>query len=137
MKSPSNVKSFPKFFSRFFLTKNIGGITLYPNIFLNHEIYIDLQRDKQNPKYIALLNHEQEHLKRQREMEPSKFFIKYALFPRFRFREEIIANKKTAEVLKKYGIPFDSNFYAKYLSGPIYLWCVSYKEAKEELDKLI
>ncbi len=137
MKLSSNVKSFPKFFSRLFLTKNIGGITLSPNIFLKYEILADLQKENQNPKYIALLNHEQEHLKRQREMGSVKFFIKYALFPRFRFREEIIANKKTAKVLKEHGIPFDSNLYAKYLSGPMYFWCVSYKEAKKELDKLV
>ena len=134
---PSNIKSISKFFSTFFLTKNIGGITLYPNIFLKIEIYEDLQNDKPNPKNLALLEHEKEHLKRQKEMEPIKFFIKYALSPRFRFREKMIANKKSAVILRENKIPFDSNLFAKYLSGPMYFWCVSYKEAKEELDKLI
>lgn len=137
MELPTNIKSLPKFFSIFFLTKNIGGITLYPSIFLKNEIYEDLQKDRPNPKNLALLAHEREHLERQKETGQIKFFVKYALFPRFRFKEEMIANKKFVEVLKENKLPFDSNLYAKYLSGPMYFWCVSYKEAKEELDKLL
>ncbi len=136
MNLPPKTDSFPKFFSRLFLIKDLKGVTLYPRIFLKSEIYEDLQKAKPNPQSLAVQAHEREHLKRQKEIGLIKFFVKYFLFPRFRFEEEMIAYKKFAEILKENKIPCDSALFAKHLSGHQYFWCVSYKRAKEELDKL-
>jgi hypothetical protein len=108
---------------------------LYPNIYLPQKVYNDLKKSKSDPKYIAVLVHEQKHLERQKEMGPFRWGMKYSFYSKFRFNEEIIATRAQMVVLKKFKRDFDIEDRAKDLSGWLYFWSVSYETAKRELEK--
>ena len=59
----------------------------------------------------------------------------YLISPSFRFKEELEAIRASMKYLKRKDVQFDTSKRAKYLSSWLYLWCVSYDIAKEELDK--
>jgi len=98
---------------------------IYPNIYLPKKVFENLKSLKPNPKYIDVLLHEEAHIKRQREMGLLRWGMKYVFSPRFRFNEEIFAIKaqKNVNVEKS----------ARQLSSWVYLWMVSYEEAKNVL----
>lgn len=108
---------------------------IYPNIYFSEKVYENLISNKPKPRYIASLLHEQTHINRQKEMGWIKWGLKYIISPQFRFREELEAIKASTKYLKKEE-DFDTARIAKYLSGWLYLWCVSYEKAKEELDRV-
>jgi hypothetical protein len=99
---------------------------LYPNVYLPKKVFENLKSKNPDPKYIAILAHEQKHVERQKEMGPFKWGMKYVFSPKFRFDEEILAIKAQKMI--------DVEKSAKDLSSWIYLWMVSYKTAKEKLE---
>mgnify|MGYP001583543503 CR=1 FL=1 len=119
----------------FLANKTAHGI--YPNVYLPEHIFNDLKSNNPNPYNVALLLHEQEHVKRQKEQGIVIWLLKYIFIPKFRFEEELKADISKIDFLKSKNLEFDVEKRAKQLSGWIYLWPVSYKEAKEKLNKLI
>lgn len=108
---------------------------IYPNIYLPKKVYENLKSKNPKPKYMVALIHEETHLQRERQMGWLKFGIKYLFLSKFRFNEEMIAIKAAIKYQKKNNLSFDIEKTAKYLSGWLYLWPVSYKEARIELEK--
>lgn len=134
MKLPPNVK--PKnFIWNMFPFSKYTAQAIYPNIYFTKEVYENLKSSKPNPRYIAALKHEQTHIERQKRAGWLKWELSYIFLPRFRFNEEFEAIKASMKYLKSKNCTFDINKSAKYLSGWLYLWCVSYQKAKSELDK--
>lgn len=88
-----------------------------------------------DPRYISVLKHEQTHIERQKKMGWIIWGLRYTFSPNFRFNEELEAIKTSMKYLKKVKSSFDTEKRAKFLSGWLYLWCVSYEEAKKELDR--
>lgn len=108
---------------------------IYPNVYLPREIYDNLKSSSPEPRNTATLIHEETHLKREKEMGPLKFGIKYLFSPKFRFNEELEAHKESFKFLKKEKIKPNIERSAKFLSGWLYFWPVSYELAKKELEK--
>jgi hypothetical protein len=134
MKLPLNVK--PKgFLSNIFPFSKYTAQAIYPNIYFQRGVYDNLKSEKPNPVYVAALKHEQTHIERQKKTGPLMWGLKYIFSPDFRFNEELEAIKATIKYYKKEKINFGIDRRAKLLSGWLYLWCVSYKRAKEVLDE--
>jgi len=135
MQIPNNVKlkKFPwtvlPIFSKF--TAN----AIYPNIYIPRKTYENLQSKNPNLKNVSILIHEQTHIKRQRKMGWLLWGLKYCFSKKFRFNEEFVAIKESMKFFKKKGGKWDTKRSAKFLSSYLYLWCVSYSNAKQELDK--
>lgn len=109
---------------------------IYPYIFVSKKVFENLQSKNPNPRFIATLEHEKRHLEREKEVGFLKFGLKYLFSPKFRFQEELIADKEAMKLLKKRGLPFNIEKGAKYLSSWLYLWAVSEEKAKKELTEL-
>lgn len=136
MKIPSYVRPCPfwlTFYNRFSKAK---GQVAFNKIYLRKDIYEDLLREKPNPQSVGYLLHEEEHIKRMKKVGWFTWNFKYSFSPSFRFREELAADKARFAYLKKHRVKFDFEKRARGLSGWAYLWCTSYKEAKEELEKI-
>lgn len=108
---------------------------IYPNVYVPQNMYENLLSQKPNPKHIGVLIHEETHLERERKMGPIKFGAKYFLSPKFRFNEELAANREMYKFLKKHKVKHDIEKHSRFLSGWLYLWPVSYEYAKKELEK--
>ena len=134
MKLPKNVKS-KNFIWNLFPFSRYTAQAIYPNIYFTKEVFDNLKSKNPNPRYIAALKHEQTHIERQKKMGWFKWGLSYMLLPKFRFNEELEAIKSGMKYLKSKGETFDTNRSARFLSGWLYLWCVSYKKAKFNLDK--
>lgn len=119
----------------FLANKTAHGI--YPNVYLPKSVYNNLKSNTPNPYNVALLLHEQEHVKRQKEQGLMTWLLKYIFSPKFRFNEELQADIPKIKYLKSKKIEFDLEKRARQLSSWIYLWPFSYKETKEKLIKLI
>lgn len=112
---------------------NKTALVIYPNIYLPKKVFENLKSAKPDPKNIAILLHEQEHIKRQSREGWFKWGVKYIFSRKFRFSEELVAIKASLRYRK---IGFDVEKEARILSGWLYLWPVSYKTAKRELEKM-
>ncbi|HWA52240.1 MAG TPA: hypothetical protein VG895_04250 [Patescibacteria group bacterium] len=136
MELPSNVKikTFP--WTALPLLGKYTAHAIYPNIYIPKNIYENLKSKNPNPEYVSVLLHEQTHIKRQKQAGWFIWGLKYCFSRNFRFNEEFEAIKTQIKYLKSKNMKFDTARRAKYLSGPLYLWCISYKEAKEKLDYL-
>lgn len=106
---------------------------IYPYVFVPDFLYNNLLSKKPNIRWQALIKHEEVHLKRQKRFGPTKFFVVYLLSRRFRYKEELLAYREEQKFLKKHKSSLDLDNVAKNLSGSMYLWCVSYNKARDEL----
>ena len=131
-----NIKSKPKWWGIIPFLSSFTANAIYPNIYLPKRVYENLKSDNPKQKWVAILKHEQEHLKREKEIGPIIFGLKYLFLPSFRFQEEIIAIKAQIKHLKSVGENFDTDKSAGFLSSWLYLWPVTYARAKQSLDKL-
>lgn len=129
MKLDKSVKILPWPFGKVF-----KGLTFYKNIYLQKEIYYDILGAKPKPESVGILLHEQTH--RRRINRPIVHGIKYLLFPKTRYKEEIAANETQLKYLKKHGGTFDFQRRAKQLSGLPYICCISYKKALKDLRSI-
>jgi len=109
---------------------------IYPNVYVQAFVYENLKSKNPSPWHIALLLHEQEHVKRQKKLGAYKWFLKYLSDPKFRFDEEIAADIPNIRFLKRKKLNPYINKRAKSLSSWLYFWPVSYKTAKRELEKI-
>ena len=133
MNLPKYVKTYPKFLTRFYPK----GFTSIPIkiIFLNQSIYNDLKTASPNPQNIAILKHEEEHMRRLIGKNIVIYVLKYYLFPKFRLEEELAAYEKQFNYLKKYNLKYDLEKVAKNFSGLFYLRATSHENAKRLLVK--
>lgn len=131
----SNVKVKPEWWGIVPMLSRYTANALGWNIYLPKRIYKNLQTDNPKSEWVAILIHEEEHIKRQKQIGIIKFGLKYLFFPKFRFNEEIEAMKPQMKYLKSKGSTFNTSKAAKFLSGYLYLWPVSYDYAKKILDK--
>jgi len=134
MKLPTNVRVKKGLWNIFPFTKYTAQ-AIYPNIYFTKDVYENLKSDKPNPRYIAALKHEQTHIERQKETGWIIWGLKYTFSPKFRFNEELEAIKSSMKYLKRVRGNFDVARSAKFLSSWLYLWCISYNKAKEQLDR--
>jgi len=134
MRLPSNVK-LKGFIWNVFPFLRYTAQAIYPNTYFTKEVYENLKSDKPNPRYIVTLRHEQTHIERQKKMGWIKWGLRYVFLPKFRFNEELEAIKTSMKYLKGEKGNFYTEKSARFLSGWLYLWCVSYKKTKYELDK--
>ena len=132
----NNVKPKPKWWSIVPFLAKFTANAIWPNIYLPREVYDNLKSNNPRPKWVAVLKHEQEHLKREKEIGPIMFGVKYLFSSKIRFEEELIAIEAGMKYLKSAGEPFDTDKSARFLSSWLYLWPVPYEEAKRRLDKL-
>lgn len=135
MELPPNVRVKTGLWNIFPFTKYTAQ-AIYPNIYFTKSVYENLKSDKPNHRYIAALKHEQTHIQRQKKTGWKRWGFKYIFSPKFRFNEELEAIKSSMKYLKKVKGNFDTDRSAKFLSSWLYLWCVPYEKAKEELDKV-
>lgn len=132
---PHFVKPQPWFFKYLPWLSRQHGANIFHGIYLRKEIYNDLKKQNPNPRNAAVLEHEMTHYRRIKQFGYIKFAIMYFLSGKFRFNEELIANKSAFKILKKNKVKQDLDKKAQILSSWLYLWPVSYKFAKEELEK--
>ena len=131
----AHVKPQPYVFKLLPFFSKHNGTTIFQTIYLKKEIYDNLRESNPNPRNIAILEHEEFHLKRFKEIGNVEFAVKYLMSGRFRFNEELEANKKAFKILKKSNLSLDLTKKAKALSGWVYLWSVSYDFAIKSLEK--
>jgi hypothetical protein len=136
MKLPENVRPIPLFLTKLPPISSYRGATIGSSIFLRPDIFKDLSGESPKPENVGVLIHEQTHVERIRKYNLFLWGIKFWLNPKFRFREEMEATRQHMKYLKKMGEKFDIEKRARALSGPVYLWCVSYDRAKKELEKM-
>ncbi|MCX6706424.1 MAG: hypothetical protein NTV24_05005 [Candidatus Woesebacteria bacterium] len=136
MKLLSNVKIKPRFWEFLPWFSSYTAQAIYPNIYFPKETYEKLCSKNPDLKYVAVLLHEQTHIERQRKLGWVKWGAKYALFPKFRFNEELEAIKVQMSYLKKHNRKFDVEKGARYLSGWLYFRPVSYKTVRRILEKV-
>lgn len=72
---------------------NFTAQSIYPNIYFPKYWYDNLISKKPHPEYLALLEHEKYHFKRQEKIGILKFGVRYLFNSKFRFDEEISAYK--------------------------------------------
>ncbi len=130
---PQNVRCIPRWVEKIPLLNMIGGSAVYPYIFLKREFYEDLQSKNPRPKTIYVLTHEQTHIRRAKEKGSIYWMLLYGLVPSFRVDEEFAADRVAMKYWKLKGLGYDIDHRARFLSGALYLWPISYTEAKKKL----
>lgn len=136
MKLSKNVKKKSKLWDLIPWVSNKTAQAIYPNIYLPKFVYDNLVSKTPDIWHVALLVHEQEHIKRQKKHGPLKWKIKYMLLPKFRYEEEIAADIPKFKYLKENGGDPYIERRAKHLSGWNYFWPVSYSEVKNRLENI-
>lgn len=131
MNLPGYIKPYPKIFKYFPISDKGFTTLIFKTIYLNKSIYDDLRQKNPKPLSIAVLKHEENHLK-----NASLFYaIKFALIRDFRVKEELAAYKVMFKHLKKYDQTYDLERVSRTFSGLRMLWAMSYDEAKELVTK--
>ena len=113
----------------------IGAQANYSSIYVRKDILNNLNSKNPSPFWISLMEHEIMHIKRQKELGKWKFWIRYKLFPKFRIREELIADSARFKYIKKHKVPYSIEDRAKMLSSWKYFGMISYKDVKNELER--
>lgn len=133
MQLAKHIKQKPRYF-KFIpgLNTNVAN-TIYPFIFLPKEVYQGLLSDSVDPRYAALLVHEEHHYKKQKEMGLLVFGIKYLFSEHFRDNEEIAAVKEALKYLKNRNQPLI--FADDSLTNPhnLFLYPVSKRHSLETI----
>jgi len=129
----------PKFIVKLNMLKPLGVIyhscqALYPYI-LSPQYVIEGYKAN-NPKFIALIEHEFVHFKRIEEVGFFKWYLLYAFNPKFRLKEELLGYKKQIKMLRENNIKVDIDDFARILSSFTYLNMVSKDKAKSLLSEL-
>lgn len=132
MKVPKNVKRLPKFLNKF----PYRGFAVGSKIFFRSDIYNNLISNEPTPENVGILIHEQIHINRIKKYNWFIWGVKYWLSPRFRFKEELEATKGHMKYLKKKKRKFNISQRARHLSSWLYLWSISFNEARLELKKV-
>ena len=116
--------------------RKIGGLPLKDRFLLSPLLYRDFISENPSPYVVGVVIHELEHLKRSQEKGFVWYHIIYRVNPRFRYQEELACHRPQFAYYKQVGYKHDLRARAKILSGSLYLWCVSYKKALDDLTRL-
>lgn len=108
---------------------------LYPNIYLPRALYTKLLNNEDLYLQSTVI-HESTHIKRQKEQGVVWWYLKYLFIPKFRYNEELEAIKPQFRFLNENGLELNIEKRAKALSSYMYLWCVRYENAYNDLTKL-
>lgn len=131
------IKPTPKLFRFLPLLLKPVAYTIYPFIFLPREIFINLQSNHPNPKFIALLIHEEFHRERQKQLGVLSFALQYFFSPRFRSQEELAGVTAALKYLKTKNIPFFNIEKISFLDPEyLFLWPVSKAYGLDKIRKL-
>ena len=106
---------------------------IYPYILVPERIFQKLDSKYVEKKLISILEHERMHIIRQKQLGFLIWAIKYVFSSKFRVEEEFLAIEQSIKYLKHQGLNFDIEKYSQALSSWIYLWPISYSEAKNRL----
>lgn len=109
---------------------------IYPYVWLSRKAYDNLYKSEPGPYSLAVVLHEQEHLKHMKERGVLKFYLKYMFVPSFRFNEELQATKPQFAYLKAAGLTYDLKRKAKQLSGWLYFRAANYDTALASVKDL-
>jgi hypothetical protein len=132
----SNVRKKPRFIESLpWIGKNTAT-ALYPNVWLPRKVFEDLQSDNPDPFSVALVLHEQEHIKRMKGYGVVNWCWHYLTSRKFRFDEEIKATEPQFAHIKAAGLTFNIARKAKVLSGWLYFWPLRYDVTLERLNTL-
>lgn len=107
----------------------------YSSIWVKKNILDNLLSENPSPFWISLMEHEIKHIERQKEVGKWKYLLYYNLFPKFRINEELIADSARFKYVKKHKVPYSIEDRARMLSSWKYLGRISYKKAREELER--
>lgn len=135
MQMPRNVRMIPRWVEKIPLLNKIGGSAAYPYILLKREFYEDLLSKIPKPKSRYVLIHEQTHIQRAKEMGPILWMLKYGIVPSFRVNEELAADLPAMRYWKSKKLTYDIDRRAKFLSGSLYFWPISFEDAKRRLTR--
>ena len=130
------IRTVPSFLRIVPFAKKKLAFAIAPYIFLPDHQYEDYMSGNPSPTTLGTIAHETVHIKREREQGLVRYGFKYLFSRSFRFEEELHAIAAQMKVYKDYGLVFDISKRAKMLSGPIYVYCVSYNEAKQRLEDI-
>ena len=129
------IKKYSVFFKYLPWLERSEGITLLTKIYLRPDIYDNLSSAEPTSYNIAVMMHEETHIKSIRREGWLKFGILYLFSGAYRFNEELLANKAAFKYLKKHGSNVDLERKACILSSWLYLWPVSYAVALKQVEK--
>jgi hypothetical protein len=116
--------------------RKISGFPLKNRFLLSPTLYQDFKSPSASPLVIGIVIHELEHIKRAKDKGFLLYHLIYRLSPTFRYQEELACHRPQFIYYKKVGYNFDLNNRARILSGSLYLWCVSYEKALNNLEGL-
>ena len=133
---PSYIRKQPKFWKHLPILSRQDGSTILGTIYFKEHIYENLRTKNPKPQYIGFLLHEETHRSRIQRIGKIRFGIKYFFSRKFRFTEELEANRVQMAYLKKNKVEVDLDRRAKILSSYLYFWPVSYDYAKKQLQKV-
>lgn len=114
----------------------VSGMAFRKRFLLKPSLYKDLMSENPSDYVIGIAIHELEHMKRFKEIGFLKYRFLYRVSPSFRYREELACHKPQFKYLKQRTFNFDIEKRANILSGSLYLWCVSYKKALDDLKDI-
>jgi len=129
------IKEMPRLLWFIFNPQKRNGMVYKSHLYVSPKIFRDLKTKKPDLFHYGILEHEITHLKR-KERFGKWYNLKFWLFREFRLQEELAADKAMMLYLKKRELNFPIEKRAKKLSSALYLWMISYEEAKCELAKM-
>lgn len=109
---------------------------MYPRIFMVGHVYDRLIKGNYDPYDKAHFDHEMTHIERQKEAGVWLWYSMYLVSPEFRYNEELIAIQQEWSTLHSLKQIPNIAYKATSLSGPLYLWQVSFEKARADLEKL-
>lgn len=113
------------------------ALAWYPNVYLPKDEYDELMFDEEpRIEYQALLVHEAVHLERQAAVGVWFWFLKYIVFPSFRYQEELIAITEQWQALAALGGDAPVIEVAYLLSGKQYGYQVPFARALNDLNRI-
>ena len=131
-----NIKIIPRWWRLVpFLGADIAT-TIYPNIFLPIDVYENIKSESPGVREQSILLHEKVHIRRQRELGPLIWNLKYVFLRSFRLNEELVAIKEQMQYLKTNNQSYDCENKAKQLASSTYLWVTSYEKGLDSLSTL-
>ncbi len=117
-------------------TNPYSGTTIYPNIYVSREVYENLAGEQPDPRYLALIQHEQVHVRHIRARGALGWYVRYFVSPKFRLAEELEGYRAQFAYLKATNIDPALERRARALSGAAYLWCTNYRNAYAKLQAI-
>lgn len=130
------IKKIPWFLWFLFNPRKRNGMASSSQIYVSQKVYNDLRTKNPDTFCIAILEHEMTHLKRKRQFGKWRYGLKFWLSGKFRLQEELMADKAMMLYLRRKRLSFPIKKRAKKLSSKLYLWMISYPEAKRRLTRM-